>query len=137
MPHILPTVNACLNATAAILLLIGWLSIKQKNKSAHAMFMSAALVASFLFLVFYLAYHLSGRGLTRYRGEGIARFIYFTILLTHTPLAVVIVPFSLMAVYYALRGNLPFHIRITRWLFPVWLYVSVTGVLIYVMLYRL
>ena len=136
MPHVLPTVNACLNVTAAIFLILGWRTIKQKNKSAHAVFMSAALVVSFLFLVFYLAYHLA-TGSTRYQGKGLSRLIYFTILLTHTPLAVAIVPFSLMAVYYALRGNFPSHIRITRWLFPVWLYVSVTGVLIYVMLYRL
>jgi len=99
--------------------------------------MGAALVASFLFLFFYLAYHLSGAGLTHYRGEGIARIIYFAILLTHTPLAVLIVPFSLTAVYHAVRKNYVSHVRITRWLLPVWLYVSVTGVLIYVMLYRL
>ena len=135
MLSILPTVNACLNATAAILLVIGWMMIKQKNKSAHAAFMSAALIASFLFLFFYLAYHLSGRGLTRYQGKGASRVVYFTILLTHTPLAVIIVPFSLAAVYHAVRGNFASHVRITRWLFPVWVYVSLTGVLIYLMLY--
>ena len=99
------------------------------------MFMGAALIASTLFLGFYLTYHLSV-GTTRYQDEGISRIIYFTILLTHTPLAVAIVPFSLMAVYHALRGNFVSHTRITRWLFPVWLYVSVTGVLIYLMLYQ-
>ena len=135
MLYILPTVNACLNATAAILLVIGWKTIKQKNKSAHAAFMSAALLASFLFLCCYLTYHFSGRGLTRYQGKGASRIVYFTVLLTHTPLAVLIVPFSLAAVYHAVRGNFTSHIRITRWLFPVWLYVSLTGVLIYLMLY--
>ena len=135
MPHILPTVNACLNVTAAIFLILGWRAIKRKNKNAHAMFMGAALIASTLFLGFYLTYHFAV-GVTRYQRQGIARFIYFTILLTHTPLAVVIVPFSLAAVYHALRGNFLSHTRITRWLFPVWLYVSVTGVLIYLMLYR-
>ena len=98
--------------------------------------MGAALIASTLFLGFYLIYHFAV-GVTRYQGKGIARFIYFTILLTHTPLAVVIVPFSLAAVYHALRGNFVSHTRITRWLFPVWLYVSITGVVIYFMLYRL
>lgn len=109
--------------------------IKGKNKSAHASFMSAALAASFLFLFFYLTYHLSGRGLTRYQGKGASRIIYFSILFTHTPLAVVIVPFALLAVYHAVKGNFVSHVRITRWLFPVWVYVSVTGVLIYLMLY--
>ena len=135
MPQLLPTVNACLNATAAVFLILGWITIRQKKENAHKNFMSAALGASFLFLCFYLAYHLSGAGLTRYQGKGISRIIYFTILLTHTPLAVAIVPFSLMAVYHAMKGNFVSHTRITRWLFPVWVYVSVTGVLIYVMLY--
>jgi len=135
MPHILPTVNACLNATAAILLILGWKAIRQKKEGAHKIFMSAALGAAILFLCFYLAYHLSGAGLTRYQGKGVSRIIYFSILLTHTPLAVAIVPFSLMAVYHALKGNFVSHTRITRWLFPVWVYVSVTGVLIYAMLY--
>ena len=135
MPHILPTINACLNATAAIFLILGWKAIKQKKEVPHKNFMSAALGASILFLCFYLAYHLSGAGLTRYQGKGISRIIYFSILLTHTPLAIVIVPFSLMAVYHAVRKDFDSHTRITRWLFPVWVYVSVTGVLIYVMLY--
>jgi putative membrane protein len=72
---------------------------------------------------------------TRYQGEGIWRVVYFTVLLTHTPLAVLIVPFSLTAVYQACRGNFVAHVKITRWLLPVWMYVSVTGVLIYLMLY--
>lgn len=98
--------------------------------------MSAALLASILFLCFYLAHHFA-TGLTRYQGEGLLRIIYFAILLTHTPLAVIIVPFSFLAVYHALKQNFNAHVRITRWLLPVWLYVSVTGVLIYVILYRL
>ena len=98
--------------------------------------MSAALTASFVFLIFYLTYHLKTPGLTRFQGEGVSRIIYFTILLTHTPLAVVVVPFSLLAVYHAVRRDFVSHTRIARWLFPVWLYVSVTGVLIYLMLYR-
>ena len=133
--HTLPTLNACLNATAAVLLIIGWKAIKAKKISAHQMFMSAALVTSFIFLGFYITYHLA-EGSTRYQGEGISRIIYFAILLTHTPLAVLIVPFSLIVVYHALKGNFASHTRIARRLLPVWLYVSVTGVLIYFMLYR-
>ena len=136
MPHILPAVNACLNVAAALLLILGWTAIKRKNKNAHALFMGAALITSVLFLGCYLAYHFAV-GVTRYQGKGIARIVYFAILLTHTPLAVVIVPFSLIAVTHALRGNFSSHTRITRWLFPVWVYVSITGVVIYFMLYRL
>ena len=136
MLRILPTVNACLNAAAALLLILGWKAIKRKNKNAHAMFMGAAFIVSILFLGCYLAYH-AAVGVVRYQGTGLSRVIYFAILVTHTPLAIAIVPFSLIAVYHALRGNFSSHTRITRWLFPVWLYVSVTGVLMYLMLYRL
>ena len=136
MPSILPAVNACLNATAALLLILGWTAIKRRNKNAHAVFMGASLVTSFLFLGCYLAYH-AVVGVVRYQGSGISKLIYFAILVTHTPLAVIIVPFSLIAVYHALRGNFSSHTRITRWLFPVWVYVSITGVVIYFMLYRL
>lgn len=131
----LPTINACLNLTAGILLFLGWLAIRNKKSAVHKKFMIAALIASFLFLVSYLTCHLTVAGVTRYQGQGIMRFIYFAILLTHTPLAVLIVPFALAAVYFAFRGNFNRHVRITRWLLPVWMYVSVTGVLIYLMLY--
>ena len=97
--------------------------------------MGAAFTASILFLVFYLTYHFTA-GLKRYQGEGVSRIFYFALLLTHTPLAALIVPFGLIAVTHALRGNFSSHTRITRWLFPVWLYVSITGVVIYFMLYR-
>jgi len=97
--------------------------------------MIAALAASFVFLCSYLTYHYLHPGVTRYQGEGLLRIVYFTILLTHTPLAVLIVPFCLTAVYHAIKGNFEKHTRITRWLFPVWMYVSVTGVIIYLMLY--
>ncbi|MBI5150311.1 MAG: DUF420 domain-containing protein [Candidatus Omnitrophica bacterium] len=130
-----PTINASLNATAAVLLFLGWRAIKSKNTVVHKRFMIAALVASTLFLVSYLTYHLTVAGVTRYQGQGISRFIYFLILLTHTPLAVMIVPFCLAAVYFAVRGDFKRHVRITKWLLPVWMYVSVTGVLIYFMLY--
>ena len=97
--------------------------------------MIAALVASTLFLVSYITYHALIHGVTRYQGQGLIRIIYFTILLTHTPLAVIIVPFCLVAVYHALKGNFQKHTAITKWLWPVWMYVSLTGVIIYLMLY--
>ncbi len=98
--------------------------------------MGAALAASTLFLFSYLTYHFSGKGLTRYQGKGLSRFVYCVILFTHIPLAMAVPPFALLAVYHAIRKNFLLHTRITRWLLPVWLYVSVTGVLIYWMLYR-
>lgn len=134
--HGLPTVNACLNGTAFLLLLGGWQAIKAGNRERHQKFMIAALVASALFLCSYVTYHFLAHGMvTHYRGTGAWRFIYFTILLTHTPLAVAIVPFCAMAVYQAYKGNFVAHVKITRWLFPAWVYVSVTGVVIYLMLY--
>lgn len=126
-----------MNLIAGIFLVLGWLAIRQKNESAHAAFMGAALFSSFLFLCFYLTYHLSGAGVTRYQKEGLLRIVYFAILFSHTPLAIVVLPVSLVATYHALRKNYTLHVRITRWLLPVWIYVSVTGVVIYLMLYRL
>jgi len=132
----LPTLNACLNAAAGVLLFSGWRAIKQGKKEVHQKFMIAALICSALFLCSYVTYHVLKEGVvTRYTGEGIIRVIYFTILLTHTPLAVIIVPFCIIAVYHAYRQNFVAHVKITKWLFPVWMYVSVTGVLIYLMLY--
>ena len=131
----LPTLNASLNAAATVFLLLGWRAIRRGNVSHHKRYMLGALTASALFLASYLIYHLTVHGVTRYQGEGLWRIIYFTILLTHTPLAALIVPFVLAAVWYAVRGDFIRHTRITRKLLPVWLYVSVTGVLIYLMLY--
>jgi putative membrane protein len=122
--------------TAAAFLILGWIAIRQKNLSAHTVFMSAALLASFLFLIFYLIHHFTV-GVTRVQGSPFFRGVYFAILFTHTPLAAVTAPLSVVAVYYAVKGKLQAHIRLTRWLLPVWLYVSVTGVIIYWMLYRM
>ena len=133
---IFPTVNASLNGLAAVFLALGWLAIKKQDKELHRKYMTAALVCSAAFLISYISYHLSIHGIvTRYQKEGILRFFYFLILLTHTPLAVAIVPFIFMAVRFALRGEFAQHAMITRWLLPVWMYVSVTGVAIYLMLY--
>jgi len=133
----LPTVNACLNGLAGIFLFLGWRSIKRGNRVIHQRMMVAALISSALFLCSYLFYHFTIQGITKYQGEGLWRVIYFFILLTHTPLAVIIVPFCITAVIHAMKGRFEKHVRITKWLFPVWMYVSITGVIIYLMLYVL
>lgn len=135
MPY-LPTINASLNACAAVCLIFGWWAIKLRRPEVHKRFMAAALIASALFLISYLLYHWLVPGVTRYQGTGLTRIIYFTILLTHTPLATLMVPFIIAAMVYALKKDFRKHTRITRWLTPVWLYVSITGVLIYLMLYQ-
>ena len=135
-PHNLPTLNACLNAAATVCLFFGYRAVKHGHHHLHKKWMIAALTASALFLTSYITYHVLKDGVvTRYQGEGIWRFIYFSILLTHTPLATIIVPFCIAAVIFALKGNYKAHVKITRWLYPAWMYVSVTGVLIYLMLY--
>ncbi len=132
---LLPTINASLNALAGVFLLLGFIAIKNKNQKLHSLLMKCAFLSSTLFLCCYLYYHFTSRGISHYQGQGIKRTLYFLILGTHTPLAVLIVPFIIMAIRYALRGEFTKHTRITRWLYPAWLYVSVTGVLIYLMLY--
>lgn len=133
--HFMPLLNASLNGLAGIFLLLGWRSVKRGDQKLHQKFMLAAMCSSALFLCSYITYHALVPGVTKYQGEGVLRIIYFFILGTHTPLAVIIVPFSLMALRHALRREFVKHTRITRWLLPVWMYVSVTGVLIYLMLY--
>jgi len=137
MPPLLPTINATLNGLAGVFLLLGWRAIKHRNIPQHRRFMLCSLTASATFLVCYLYYHFTQAGITRYQGHGILRPIYFAILLTHTPLAALMTPFIIAAVWFALKGNFDAHTRITRYLWPVWMYVSVTGVLIYVILYLL
>jgi putative membrane protein len=132
----LPHVNAVLNTTSALLLLAGFSFIRRGRVRAHRNCQVTAFVTSSLFLVSYLTYHYY-HGATRFAGQGIVRPIYFTILLTHTILAVVIVPLILTTLYRAARGDFLRHRRIARWTLPLWLYVSVTGVLVYLMLYRL
>lgn len=133
--HSLPLLNASLNGLAGVFLTLGWRAIKRGDQKIHQKFMMAALCSSALFLCSYITYHALIHGVTKYQGQGILRPIYFLILGTHTPLAIIIVPFSLIAVRHALRNDFVKHTRITRWLLPVWMYVSVTGVLIYLMLY--
>jgi uncharacterized membrane protein YozB (DUF420 family) len=132
----LPSVNAALNSLSGAFLTLGFLFIKSKNIKAHKACMLAAFVSSSLFLISYLVYHYQV-GSVPFKGQGAIRTLYFTILLTHTILAVVVVPVALITLLRALKENFPAHRRIARWTFPIWLYVSITGVLVYVMLYRL
>lgn len=131
----LPTINAVLNGLAFVFLFLGWRAIKTRNEKLHQRLMLSALFTSIAFLISYVTYHVMIHGVTRYPGQGIWRVIYFSILFTHTPLAVLIVPFILTAVWHAYKRDFQKHTRITKWLLPVWMYVSVTGVLVYVMLY--
>jgi uncharacterized membrane protein YozB (DUF420 family) len=132
----LPALNAGLNATTTLLILLGFWLIKQKAWSGHALCMILAMITSTLFLISYLTYH-AHHGSTPFPGQGWIRPVYFSILITHTILAVVIVPMVLRTFYFALKGRFDRHRRLARWTFPIWLYVSVTGVVIYWMLYHL
>jgi len=132
----LPALNATLNATSAVLISIGWILIKRGRRAAHKNVMIAACITSTLFLTSYLIYHAQV-GSVRFTKTGTIRTVYLSILLTHTVLAAVIVPLVLVTLSRALRGNFDRHRRIARWTMPIWLYVSVTGVVVYVMLYRL
>jgi uncharacterized membrane protein YozB (DUF420 family) len=132
----LPTVNAVLNATSALLLAIGYLCIRRKKITAHKVCMLSAFGTSNLFLISYLTYHFHV-GSIRFAGRGGIRILYFAILISHTILAAAIPPLALITVYRALRGRFDRHVRIARWTLPIWLYVSVTGVIVYWMLYHL
>ena len=132
----LPAVNATLNGTSAVLILTGRTLIARKRVAAHRRVMIAAVTASALFLVSYLVYH-SQVGSVHFQGQGWVRPVYFAILLTHTVLAALIVPLVIVTLARGLRGNFDRHRAIARWTFPIWLYVSVTGVVIYAMLYHL
>ena len=133
--HQLPTLNAILNGLSAIILFKGWLHIKKGDAQAHKSMMWAAMATSAAFLTSYLYYHFAVRLVTHYQGQGILRPIYFFILITHVALAPFILPFSVAAIIFAYKGKLKTHTRITKLLWPVWMYVSVTGVVVYLMLY--
>ena len=133
---VLPHLNATLNASSFVLLTSGYFFIRRKRVIAHRNCQIAALTVSVLFLISYLTYHYH-HGATRFAGQGIARPIYFTILTTHTILAAVIVPFVIITVRRAKRGDFQRHKRIARVTLPMWLYVSITGVVVYLMLYHL
>jgi uncharacterized membrane protein YozB (DUF420 family) len=133
---IFPAINATLNATSAILLITGRTLIARGRVAAHRAVMITAFVASILFLISYLYYH-AHVGSVHFRGAGWSRPVYFTILTSHTILAIVIVPMILITLSRGLKQRYPQHRSIARWTFPLWLYVSVTGVVIYTMLYHL
>ena len=133
--HDLPALNAALNATAAVLLVTGFAMIRRGRVLQHRACMLSALAVSTLFLVSYVVYHLEA-GSVRFTAGGWPRSAYYAILLTHVPLAALIVPLALLTAWRALRGRFDRHRRIARWTLPLWIYVSVTGVLIYLMLYH-
>ena len=132
----LPALNATLNATSAVLLVTAWILIKRGRWIAHRNVMLAAVCTSLLFLVSYLTYHAQV-GSVRFTKQGPIRLVYFTILLTHTVLAAVIVPMVMVTLWLGLAAKYDRHRRIARWTLPIWLYVSVTGVIVYLMLYRM
>ena len=136
LSSLLPAVNASLNASAAVLLTAGFLFIRRGNVSAHRACMTAAFTVSALFLVTYLTHHAL-HGSTHFQGTGAARAAYFAILISHTLLAVAIVPLALRTLHLARHDRIPEHRRLARWTLPLWLYVSVTGVVVYWMLYQM
>ena len=132
----LPTLNACLNATSALLLIAGFYFIHQRNIAAHRACMVSAVIVSTLFLISYLTYHYSA-GTTHFTGQGLVRICYFALLLSHTILAAIVPVLALVTLWRAVRGQYEKHRRLARWTLPIWLYVSVTGVVVYAMLYHL
>ena len=133
---LLPHLNALLNSTSAILLISGYRFIRLGRIKAHRNCQIAAVISSTVFLASYLTYHYF-HGTSRFMGQGIVRPIYFSILISHTMLAVVIVPLVIVTLFRAARAQFQRHRRIARWTLPLWLYVSVTGVILYLMLYQI
>ena len=132
----LPALNAALNATSFVLLILGYRFIRRKKIAAHRACMVGALISSALFLTSYLIYHFH-HPTTKFTGTGIARPIYFAILISHVTLAAVIVPLIIVTARRAFRRNFVKHARIARITFPIWVYVSITGIVVYVMLYQI
>jgi putative membrane protein len=135
--HDLPAVNGTLNGLSAIFLTAGFVFIKRKNIAAHRACMISAFATSVIFLICYLTYHIFVHTVTVFRNPLWFRPIYLTILLTHTVLAVVIVPLVLMTLSRALKRRFELHKKIARWTWPLWMYVSVTGVIVYLILYQI
>ena len=133
---VLPTVNALLNSSSAILLIFGHRYIKRGNREAHKKFMLAAFMASILFFISYITYH-SYHGSTIFAGQGWIRPVYFTILTTHTVAATAIVPLAIITLRSGMRERFDRDVKIARWTYPLWLFVSVSGVIVYLMLYHL
>ncbi len=132
----LPTLNAALNATSGILLVIGYVLVRRRRLRAHRVVMLAAFGVSVLFLVSYVVYHANA-GSRPFPGRGAVRGVYFFILVTHIILAALIVPMAVVTLSRGLREQFDRHVPLARWTLPIWLYVSVTGVIVYLMLYRI
>jgi putative membrane protein len=133
--HDLPAVNASLNAISGMLLLVGYSLIRSGRRDQHRKWMIAAFVSSSLFLISYVVYHAQV-GSVRFTRDGFVRPLYFTILITHVTLAAAVLPMAIMTLTRGLNGRFKQHRSIARWTFPIWLYVSVTGVIVYVLLYQ-
>ena len=132
----LPTLNASLNALASVFLVAGYVMIRRRRIDAHRRCMLSALGTSALFLISYVIYHANA-GSVPFRGTGTIRVVYFAVLIPHIILAAAILPLALVTTARGLRGDYTRHVRIARWTLPMWLYVSVTGVIVYLMLYHL
>jgi uncharacterized membrane protein YozB (DUF420 family) len=132
----LPALNASLNATAGVLLVIGYTLIRRGRIRQHRAVMITACAVSALFLTSYVIYH-ANIGSKPFPGRGPVRMVYFSILITHVVLAATVLPLAIVTLSRGLRGRFERHIAIARWTFPIWLYVSVTGVIVYLMLYRM
>jgi uncharacterized membrane protein YozB (DUF420 family) len=133
--HDLPAINASLNALSGVLLLLGFTLIHRRRVELHRKVMIAAFATSSLFLICYVVYHAQV-GSVPFPRQGLVRPLYFTILITHVILAATVPPLAIITLTRGLKGRYPQHRRIARWTFPIWLYVSVTGVLVYVLLYQ-
>jgi uncharacterized membrane protein YozB (DUF420 family) len=132
----LPAVNATLNGISAVLLMAGYVLVRQRKLAQHRRVMIAAFSTSVLFLICYVIYH-ANVGSKRFPGQGPIRSVYFFVLITHIVLAALVPPMAIITLSRGLRGRYDTHRRIARWTLPIWLYVSVTGVIVYVMLYRM
>lgn len=135
----LPWFNAMLNSSCTILLLLGWIAIRLRYETLHKLLMLLALAVSMVFLASYLFYHFAVMQMepTRFQGTGTARIVYFAVLLSHTILAIVVAPLAITITVQGLRDARSIHVKLARWTLPIWLYVSVTGVAVYWMLYRM
>ena len=133
---VLPTVNASLNALSGVFLLVGYVLIRRRRIDAHRNAMLGAFTSSTLFLISYVVYHAQA-GSRPFAGQGTLRHVYFAILISHVILAAAILPMAITTLSRGLRGRYPEHKRIAKWTFPAWMYVSVTGVVVYLMLYQM
>ncbi len=132
---VLPHIQVALNITAISLLCLGYYFISQNNRNAHKFCMLSAIAVSMLFLTCYLYYH-AHVGHVPFAGHGFIRPVYFTILISHLILATCIIPLVIISLYFAIKKNFSSHKRITRWLFPIWIYVSLTGIIVYLLVFN-